>query len=76
MDFEVGEVVQLKSGGPKMTICEVNSVDGRDGCAWFVDCVWFGEKAAELKKGSFPLKTLERATTGVGIKLLPGDEAL
>ena len=32
-DFKVGDVVQLKSGGPKMT---VNRVDGDEiSCEWF-----------------------------------------
>lgn len=46
----VGEVVQLKSGGPRMT---VESIIGDE-----VTCVWF----AEMKQthGTFPAATLVR----------------
>lgn len=33
-EFKIGDVVQLKSGGPKMTI-EDRKDDGRFGCVWF-----------------------------------------
>jgi uncharacterized protein YodC (DUF2158 family) len=32
--FKVGDVVQLKSGGPKMTVSELES-DNRVFCIWF-----------------------------------------
>jgi len=37
--FNVGDVVVLKSGGPKMTICEssVTLQNGSSGCR----CIWF-----------------------------------
>lgn len=34
MSFRVGDVVQLKSGGPAMTVTEVNGTDVT--CSWFV----------------------------------------
>jgi uncharacterized protein YodC (DUF2158 family) len=35
MQFEPGDIVQLKSGGPKMTISEI--IDGDEAiCQWFV----------------------------------------
>ncbi|WP_267890152.1 YodC family protein [Allorhizobium taibaishanense] len=37
MEFQIGDVVQLKSGGPLMTIASQES-----GGAW--NCVWFNEK--------------------------------
>ncbi len=37
-NFQVGDVVQLKSGGPKMTVSVIRSDDdGRVECAWFDD---------------------------------------
>ena len=45
--FKLGDVVQLKSGGPKMT---VNQLLGRDrqllGCSWFLGT--FNPDAVEL----------------------------
>ncbi|MCB7130418.1 MAG: DUF2158 domain-containing protein, partial [Candidatus Brocadiales bacterium] len=32
--FPVGAVVRLKSGGPAMTVAEVNSHEGRRVCHW------------------------------------------
>jgi uncharacterized protein YodC (DUF2158 family) len=46
--FTVGEIVQLKSGGPRMTI---KSIDGSD-----VACIWFS--GHKLNGRSFPLMTL------------------
>jgi uncharacterized protein YodC (DUF2158 family) len=34
--FEVGDVVRLRSGGPKMTIQEVIEIGGNIRCQWFV----------------------------------------
>ena len=38
-EFKVGDIVQLKSGGPKMTVNEVLETHGEDKqdvrCAWF-----------------------------------------
>ena len=38
--FEIGDVVQLKSGGQRMTVEEV----GQDG---FISCVWFDGNRSE-----------------------------
>ena len=44
-DFKIGDVVQLKSGGPKMTVYEFS---GRPGNEDFeVRCTWF-EKSSQL----------------------------
>jgi uncharacterized protein YodC (DUF2158 family) len=50
MVFQIGDVVKLKSGGPKMT---VESMDN-DG----VKCVWFDK--ADSKAAIFPEGTLAR----------------
>ncbi len=48
--IEVGTVVRLKSGGPKMTV------------QWIEDdmagCVWFDSKGAQ-QAGNYPIATLE-----------------
>lgn len=43
--FKVGDIVQLKSGGPKMTVTDDESVGG------FVRCSWFA--GAKLNHGAF-----------------------
>lgn len=35
-DFQVGDIVKLKSGSPNMTVKEYNE-DGEVICVWFVD---------------------------------------
>jgi uncharacterized protein YodC (DUF2158 family) len=47
--FEIGDVVQLKSGGPKMTVTEI---DGKT----HVRTAWFG--GSKLEHGRFPLDTI------------------
>ncbi|MFC7552645.1 YodC family protein [Pseudoroseomonas wenyumeiae] len=51
MEFSLGDVVQLKSGGPHMTISVINP-DRRIHTIWFVN--------DELKNGVFPPETLEK----------------
>jgi uncharacterized protein YodC (DUF2158 family) len=50
--FKVGDVVELKSGGPRMTVQSVEE-DGTTRCLWFV--------ANELKSGSFPQGVLDES---------------
>jgi uncharacterized protein YodC (DUF2158 family) len=53
-NIKVGDIVELKSGGPKMTIMEV----ARDG-VW---CQWFGGK--KLEQGRFPFDSLKASSDG------------
>jgi uncharacterized protein YodC (DUF2158 family) len=55
MAFKVGDVVQLKSGGPLMTVTGFGA--GGDGKER-VNCTWFDEKQNE-KNGAYPAETLE-----------------
>ena len=50
MELKVGDIVQLKSGGPIMTVTDVGSDYGSVGIS--VWCVWF--VGAKQEKGSFP----------------------
>jgi uncharacterized protein YodC (DUF2158 family) len=49
-NFEVGDVVKLKSGGERMTVEGVE--DG------YVHCVWFDGRKPE--RGTFPAKALDK----------------
>ncbi|MBV8564019.1 MAG: DUF2158 domain-containing protein [Methylobacteriaceae bacterium] len=51
MGFSPGEIVQLKSGGPAMTVTS-SSAEG-------VHCIWYGEATDELKTGVIPAPCLE-----------------
>ena len=50
-DFEIGDVVQLRSGGPKMTVHGLVS-DGDVVCQWF--------ESYALHEESFPRNTLQK----------------
>jgi uncharacterized protein YodC (DUF2158 family) len=50
LNFKVGDLVQLKSGGPVMTIKEINGLDS-------ILCVWFMD--VELVSANFLQETLE-----------------
>ncbi len=52
--FKVGDVVQLKSGGPDMT---VNDVPGS--YAEYYHCQWFAGK--KLESGNFPENSIQPA---------------
>ena len=49
--FKIGDIVQLKSGGPKMTIREYTSTDEN-----YVSCQWFAGN--KLESGAFPTESL------------------
>lgn len=64
MTFKVGDVVVLKSGGPKMTVYEVEE----ENCF----CQWFDEKKT-LQQGVFTISTLEaRQQRAVGAIAIGG----
>lgn len=46
-NFEVGDVVRLKSGGPLMTVQQAKYADN-------VMCTWFGENNKRLSEGFHP----------------------
>lgn len=50
--FKVGQIVQLRSGGPEMTVSEID-LYGKES---FVECQWFGGR--KLEKGRFPVESL------------------
>jgi uncharacterized protein YodC (DUF2158 family) len=53
MEFKVGDVVKLKSGGPEMTVSEVDDDE--------IECVWFPQgDFTELRKAEFIDATLEK----------------
>jgi uncharacterized protein YodC (DUF2158 family) len=55
-DFKVGEVVQLNSGGPKMTVGQKQPHQGALG----VYCQWFA--GSKLESGFFAPEVLTRVT--------------
>lgn len=50
--FQIGDIVQLKSGGPKMTVAEPFSPFGGGS----VECQWFA--GSKLERGHFPGESL------------------
>lgn len=58
--FNVGDVVQLKSGGPKMTVHGNGHYDGNN-----LLCVWF-DKDQKIQSGDFNPSALEAADVDGG----------
>ncbi|TMP46847.1 MULTISPECIES: DUF2158 domain-containing protein [unclassified Pseudoalteromonas] len=54
-DFNVGDIVKLKSGGPDMTVKEVR-INIRDEFTGNYRCQWFAGKKLDL--GDFPQESL------------------
>lgn len=52
--FNVGDTVQLKSGGLVMTVESLQQHEGVD----MVSCVWFDEKN-EVRRQTFPVTVVE-----------------
>lgn len=62
--FKAGDVVRLKSGGPKMTVDTVDTVDAEETIAGYVYCKWFyGTKKYE---GEFSPDALELVDVEAG----------
>ena len=57
MSFQPGEVVQLKSGGPRMTVEEIEGDQ--------VDCTWFEKN--KQHHGSFKSILLSKAGSGIAV---------
>ena len=57
-EFEAGDVVQLKSGGPKMTVNTIGKF-GMDSTRDEAKCVWF--EGAKRMEALFELPTLMKA---------------
>jgi uncharacterized protein YodC (DUF2158 family) len=53
-DFEIGDVVRLRSGGPKMTVTEVGETLSGQMSVW---CTWFVGTRQET--GTFPVGGVE-----------------
>jgi uncharacterized protein YodC (DUF2158 family) len=53
--FKIGDIVQLKSGGPEMTVNHVPEVATHS-----YRCQWFAGK--KLESGAFPEDSLEAVT--------------
>lgn len=64
MEFSPGDVVQLKSGGPRMTVEQVGEAHMTgEPTVW---CVWFekvGNKQV-VQRDTFPPVTLTKASSG------------
>ena len=52
MAFDIGDLVKLKSGGPKMTVTRVDNL----GIRKIVRCTWF--TGSKKEQGDFPPETL------------------
>jgi len=55
-EFKVGDIVRLKSGGPKMTVTEIDDEEDLFHCRWFAD-------NKQPENGLFEADTLELAET-------------
>lgn len=55
--FNIGDVVQLKSGGEKMTIEEIENEED-------ISCVWF--EGSQTRRSSFIAATLQRCEPETG----------
>ena len=52
MPFNIGDLVKLKSGGPKMTVTRVDNL----GIRTIVRCTWFA--GSKKEQGEFPPEAL------------------
>ncbi len=63
MAFSPGDIVQLKSGGPPMTVT-MESPEG-------VHCIWYGETTEAIRTGVVPAVCLEPLIVGHEIEDAP-----
>ncbi len=58
--FTAGEIVRLKSGGPKMTVAGVDMLGE-------VICQWFTRENRDLQRSTFPVASLEKVKDGLPV---------
>ena len=69
--LKVGKTVQLKSGGPGMTVEKFWDNEGVN----YARCQWFEENTGSLKHGDFPVTSLlEYNTPGNVVGLVISDD--
>ena len=59
MEFKIGDVVVLKSGGPKMTINKLGDYSLSGGPKNAAKCIWFTDN--KLEDALFDLNALEKS---------------
>jgi uncharacterized protein YodC (DUF2158 family) len=57
-ELQIGDIVQLKSGGPKMTVHEPSATRVGPRSAGLVCCQWFA--GSKLEEGFFPANALNK----------------
>lgn len=62
MSFKKGDIVKLKSGGPKMTVQSIVSPLSADKEPTSLRAQWFA--GSTLKNGTFPFDSLEKVEDG------------
>ncbi len=61
MSFKVGDVVQLKSGGPDMTVSRIDMSDKNT-----LYCAWFGGRKLEHGNFKFEMLVAVESTPKIG----------
>lgn len=65
-DFKIGDIVELKSGGPKMTVSVINDEENTIGCTWFKD------QTSHPTTHSFNPELIKKISKRSAIDFLPG----
>ena len=60
-DFEIGDIVRLKSGGPSMTVKSTGAGSGS-----LVDCEWFSVSDQKIHQHNFRPEALEQCEASKG----------
>jgi uncharacterized protein YodC (DUF2158 family) len=61
--LKAGKTVQLKSGGPGMTVEKIWDNEGVN----YAKCQWFEENTGSLKHGDFPLNSLNEYNSNTNV---------
>jgi uncharacterized protein YodC (DUF2158 family) len=62
MDFQKGDVVRLKSGGPKMTVSDIKKEDSEDTSPCLeLECVYYDASAKKYQELSFEAHLLKKS---------------
>tara|TARA_R110000803_G_scaffold69512_4_gene131942 strand:+ start:2176 stop:2394 length:219 start_codon:yes stop_codon:yes gene_type:complete len=70
-NIKAGDVVRLKSGGPKMTVNHVQPGEVKKQYSGNIECYWFVD-AVEIRHGSFSSAALKNAKKTKALKPTEG----
>src|SRR5262245_5462071 len=74
-EFQPGDVVRLRSGGPAMTVVKSLTDGDREAESGWLRCVWFSEPTRGDHAGCFPPEALQKVSAEAALQKVSAEAA-